>query len=122
MSRGKLKFDWSVYSARRNVTVKLLFDKGIVKDYDSYVAYCDEMSVVPMTQTAFTAEASLLETPKTLTFHRNLSPTEGPASEEHGLVATVWFAGVKDEAPRSDSVEEVPVAPPPKQSKKKQKE
>lgn len=122
MSRGKLKFDWSVYSARRNVTVKLLLDKGLVKDYESYVAYCEEMSVVPMTQTAYATEVSHLEPPKNPVSHIRLSPTEGPASEEPGLVATVWFAGVKDEAPPSSTAEEVPSIPPPKQTKKKQKE
>ena len=97
MSRGKLKFDWSVYSARRKVSIQLLQEKGIVKDYTSYVAYCDEMSVSPMTEPDFVKEF----TPLT-------QPTTTPPPESPTIEATVWLAGVKDEQPATSTGDTMP--------------
>lgn len=93
MTRGKLKFDWSVYSARRNVTVAMLQQKGIVTDYKSYVSYCDSMSVKPMTESAFSAE--FVQPTPVKTEHDR--PTAATVTEAPALEATVWMAGVKDE-------------------------
>jgi hypothetical protein len=91
-------------------------EKGVVTDYESYVTYCDEMSVLPMTRASYLAELALLQPPPANPPPPStLSPSEGPAAEEPGLVATVWFAGVKDEVPTTSSAT---VTKP----KKKQKE
>lgn len=103
MSRGKLKFDWGVYSARRKVTIQMLQEKGVVRDYSSYVAYCDEMSVSPMAETDFMKEFTPISLPATT------PPPEAPTIE-----ATVWLAGVKDEQPLTSTGDTVP---PPKKKK-----
>jgi hypothetical protein len=98
MARGKLKFDWSVYSARRGVTLQNLYESGIVTNYESYIAYCDEMSVRPMTETAFVNEHSKLISVKT----SNNLPGVLSEPEEPGLQATVWLSGTKDEPNTED--------------------
>lgn len=114
MSRGKLKFEWSVYSARRKVSLKMLIEKGIARDYESYVSYCEEMSVVPMTKDAYSNELGITESLTSESVPvEDLSPTETPVQEDSGLVATVWFAGVQDDAPLEVTSSK---------SKKKQKE
>ena len=125
MTRGKLKFDWSVYSARRKVTLKMLMDKGLARDYESYVSYCNEMSVIAMPKDKYTAEAEQIS--PTVDVNHLSVPT--PAAEvevvdnpviepEPGLEATVWFAGVVDDAPSTDT----PVAPAVSQTSKKKKQ
>lgn len=126
MSRGKLKFDWNVYSARRKVTLKSLLEKGQAKDYESYVSYCDEMSVVPITREKYDAEVALLVpsvhdeiVPLTEGQSNDLAKTSHQMPEEQAssaeLVATVWLGGVVDTSPPD-------ATPPPSKKKKKPKE
>lgn len=98
MARGKLKFDWGVYSARRGVTLQNLHESGIVTNYESYIAYCDEMSVRPMSETAFANEHSKLISVKT----SNNLPGVSSEPEVPALQATVWLSGTKDETITED--------------------
>jgi hypothetical protein len=110
MARG-LKIEWRVYSARRRISVKALIEQGIVTDYGSFVAYCETMSVIPMSESDFNAEASL---------HVRVSVAEEAANKDEKstdapanvIEATVWLAGVK---------EELPPAPEEKKTSKKPK-
>ena len=98
MARGKLKFDWSVYSARRGVTLQNLHESGIITNYESYIAYCDEMSVRPMAESAFVNEHSKLISVKT----SNNLPGVSSEPEVSALQATVWLSGTKDEPHTED--------------------
>ena len=107
MARGKLKFNWSVYSARRGVTLQNLHESGIITNYESYISYCDEMSVRPMSETAFVKEYSKHTSVKTSDSLPDVSSkieltaaVEVP--EVQALQATVWLSGVKDEPSSED--------------------
>lgn len=52
------KVGWGFFSRRRKITPELLARRGSVFDYDSFLAYCKGLDVVPLERQEFESEFS----------------------------------------------------------------
>lgn len=56
----KYKATWSLYSSRRKITLESLIKQGKVTGYESYVKYCENLSVEPISSQDFQGQTSHL--------------------------------------------------------------
>ena len=99
------KIGWAFFSSRRRITPLSLVERGLVRDYQSYVAYCRGLEVVPLSPQEFEVEFSCLGALSTGPT-KSVPPTahslpEPPADENLDLPpaeleAALWLAGVDE--------------------------
>lgn len=109
------RVDWSFFSSRRKITPASLVSQGIVRDYQSYLKYCQSLDVVPLSSTDFETEFSCLRPPAEMdrldavfvpkSKSDDVAPVSanGDKQDSGDLVATVWLAGVDDLGPDPDT-------------------
>ena len=54
------KVTWKLYSARRKITLESLVIQGKITGYESYVSYCENMSIEPISLHDFEMQTSQL--------------------------------------------------------------
>lgn len=95
----KHKASWKLYSSRRKITLASLIQQGKVTDYTTYTDYCLKMQVEPMLESEFGRQAAgLLRVKPTAPPAPSPAPAPQAPPEESGVEATVWLAGVQQEA------------------------
>jgi len=106
---------WSFYRSRRRIDIRALVNARRITDYPSYLSYCAEVRVLPAGLKDFELEfgpvLSSSSAPPAPAQPAAAEPPIPPAPD--GLEATVWLAGVDDEASKR------PTSAPPKSAKKK---
>ena len=110
---------WNFYRSRRKISARSLIQSGRVFNYPTYVAYCNEVRVIPSAEPEFASEfGHLLEEHNTA--KNAVQPPTAESSTQlnsnPGLQATVWLAGVDEGSERPTS------SPPPRVKKKKAKD
>ena len=93
------KASWKLYSSRRKITLESLIQQGKVTDYATYTDYCVKMHVEPMPESEFGRQTvGLLQVKPSATPAPSPAPAPQAPPEESGVEATVWLAGVQQEA------------------------
>lgn len=111
---------WNFYRARRRLDLAALVSNRRIWDYPSYLSYCAEVHVVPVSNLDFDREFGpvLSNSPKPPAPVRAVVdvPDASPPApvQNDSLEATVWLAGVEGETHKSPTL-----APPSKSLKKK---
>lgn len=56
----KYKATWKLYSARRKITLESLIKQQKISGYESYVTYCENMSIEPISLQDFKSQTTQL--------------------------------------------------------------
>jgi hypothetical protein len=96
------KITWDFFARRRKTDLKDLVDRGVVRDYDTFVSHCQSLGVVPSTPQEFQAQfgSYLVNLPPP---EPKPEPAPAPPVEEflepEFLEATILLSGVDDVPP-----------------------
>jgi len=71
------KVSWEMYSKRRGVTLLSLFDKGNIRSYQSFVKFCQSLSIEPISETIYSQFLSTVRLPE-----RNIKSSKKSTSDE----------------------------------------
>lgn len=101
------RITWEFFSRRRKTSLQVLVESGAVSDYSTFLAYCRELDVAPLTREEFDAQTSTLRGVLTTNAsspsqEARSEPKPGPKKEEHEpqfLEATILLSGVIDGVP-----------------------
>lgn len=96
------KVTWDFFALRRKTDLKDLVDRGVVRDYDTFVSHCQNLGVVPSARKEFQAQfgSYLVDLPAP---EPKPEPAPAPPVEEflesEFLEATILLSGVDDVPP-----------------------
>lgn len=96
------RITWKFFARRRKTDLKDLVDRGVVRDYDTFVSHCQSLGVVPSTPQEFQAQfgSYLVDLPVPVV---KPEPAPAPPVEEflepEFLEATILLSGVDDVPP-----------------------
>lgn len=96
------KITWDFFARRRKTDLKDLVDRGVVRDYDTFVSHCQNLGVVPSARKEFQAQfgSYLVDLPAP---EPKPEPAPAPPVEEflepEFLEATILLSGVDDVPP-----------------------
>ena len=100
------RITWEFFSRRRKTSLQDLVESGAVCDYSTFLAYCRELDVAPLTRDEFDAQVpSLKDVPDTAQSPSQEARTETKAEpkkeelEPEFLEATILLSGVDDGVP-----------------------
>lgn len=100
------KVSWTFFSSRRGITPQGLVSRGVVRDYETYLKYCQDLDVGPLSQADFEKEFSCIRSSaeedrldSVPAVKRESDDSESAPADDRqssGLVAALWLAGVDD--------------------------
>lgn len=101
------RITWEFFSRRRKTSLQDLVESGAVRDYSTFLAYCRELDVAPLTRDEFDAQVpSLRDVPAAAapspSQEARSEPKPEPKKEElepEFLEATILLSGVDDGVP-----------------------
>ena len=104
---------WSFYRSRRRIDIRALVNARRITDYPSYLSYCAEVRVLPAGLKDFELEFGPVLSSSSAAPAQPVTAEPPVSPAANGLEATVWLAGVDDDASTR------PTSAPPKSAKKK---